>query len=261
MTKQDHIIIILFSVFLALLSLHGQANYAPTRGKNSLGILGLLSLTYLCISLVHTKRPINVETCTSISLQPLQSDDHSFLSSCQHAIHLAAHEATRGFSSWSRAFIGIPANTSFSALLLTKRTEAAERFHSVFDEARRTYHIIQEPVFSPSTREAELEEIATSVGVSYEEVSGLTIILVERMLWVMRLYGTVSEVTSRCAHYLWRRFVLGLWREKLAIGFTFLVWACVCKAWKGRRLEAAGIAVVVLLFWPLCALLEPVIVN
>ena len=202
-----------------------------------------------------------MEATTSILLRPFRTDDHSFLSAIQHTLYSAAHETRRSFFSWLRANTRIPASISFIELWLTKRAELADRLYSVFNEANHIYRYIQGSDILPSTRRAEMEKIMTLEGLSYIEILGLMFILVKLALWINRLTIIISKITLGCVHYLWQHFLLDLWRAKLANGFTFLIWGCIYKVWMGRRLEAAGIAIAMLLSWPLCALLHPVIVG
>lgn len=202
-----------------------------------------------------------MEPITSTLHEPHQSSDDSFSSSLQLPNIIAAHSTQDDIYSWLREKIRNLENIPFAELLSTKRAGLAEAFHGVLDEASFMYHYIQGPALSPSARRARSEKIAALAGMRYEEVSARALMLEETVLRFDRLTFVISEITSRCAHYLWQHYLLDLWRAKLAIGFAFLIWGCVYKVWMGRRLEAAGIAIAVLLFWPLCALLHPVIVG
>ena len=169
-----------------------------------------------------------------------------------------------------------PSDTSFAALLATGRAQLTEGFWNVVDYSSRTFYYLQaareyeeavrnDPntiaypgtrIAYPGARKLEIEVIAVQAGLRYEDVPNLALKLEGTVRQLERLKSVISMIFwIYTLQYPWGRLLVGFWRQKLTLGFAFIIWRCV-NAGTGKRWPAVCFVAKSLLVGPICALLH-----
>ena len=110
---------------------------------------------------------------------------------------------------------------------------------------------------SPGTRKTDIEAIAEQAGLRYEDIPNLALKLEGTVRQLERFRLTISELFLRYTkQYPLGHLLVGLWREKLTLGFAWIFRGCVFNAGTGRCWPAVGYTVRLLLVGPISALLH-----
>ena len=110
---------------------------------------------------------------------------------------------------------------------------------------------------SAGTRKTDIEAIARQAGLRYEDIPNLALKLEGTLRQLERFRLTISELFLRYTkQYPSGHLLVGLWREKLTLGFMWIFRGCVFNEGTGRCWPAVGDTVRFLLVGPISALLH-----
>ena len=103
----------------------------------------------------------------------------------------------------------------------------------------------------------ETKEVVEQAGLRHEDIPNLALKLEGTVRQLERFKLSISELSfGYTMQYPWGHLLVGLWREKLTLGFAWIFRGCVFNAGTGRCWPAVGYTVRLLLVGPISALLH-----